>query len=78
MPDVSIRELRNHGGDVVDRVARGERMTITRRGKQVAELVPLRSAAVSVDDLIRNRSHLPHVDPVDLRRDIDSVIDASL
>ncbi len=78
MADVSIRELRNHGGDVVDRVARGERMTITRRGKQVAELVPLRSTAAPVADLIRSRSHLPHVDPAGLRKDIDAVVDASL
>lgn len=78
MAEVSIRELRNHGGEVVDRVARGERVTITRRGKQVAELLPLRSSAVSVENLIRSRSHLPHVDPADLRNDIDEVIDASL
>src|ERR1039457_110292 len=30
MAEVTIRELRNHGGDVVDRVARGEPVTITR------------------------------------------------
>ena len=41
MADVSIRDLRNHGGDVVDRVARGERVTITRAGRAVAELRPL-------------------------------------
>jgi len=29
MEQVPIRELRNHGGDVVDRVARGEPVTIT-------------------------------------------------
>jgi antitoxin (DNA-binding transcriptional repressor) of toxin-antitoxin stability system len=37
MADVSIRELRNHSGEVVDRAARSERVTVTRRGKQVAE-----------------------------------------
>ena len=78
MADVSIRELRNHGGDVVDRVAGGEYVTITRRGKQVAELRPLRSTAVPVADLVRRRAHLPQVDPAELRRDVDEVIDASL
>ena len=78
MADVSIRELRNHGGDVVDRVARGERVTVTRRGKQVAELRPLRSGAVPIAELMRRRAHLPLVDPDELRRDLDSVIDASL
>jgi prevent-host-death family protein len=40
MTNVSIRELRNHGGDVVDRGSRGEAVTITRVGKPVAELRP--------------------------------------
>ena len=29
MADVSIRDLRNHGGDVVDRAARGEQITVS-------------------------------------------------
>jgi prevent-host-death family protein len=78
MADVSIRDLRNHGGEVVDRVARGERVTVTRRGKQVAELRPLRSTAVPIAELVRRRTHLPPVDPDELRRDLDAVIDPSL
>jgi prevent-host-death family protein len=78
MSEVSIRELRNHGGEVVDRVARGERVTVTRRGKQVAELRPLRSSAVPTAELLRRRAHLPLLDPEKLRRDLDSVIDPSL
>lgn len=38
VPRVTIGELRNHGGDVVDRVATGETLTVTRSGKPVAEL----------------------------------------
>jgi len=38
MAEVSIRELGNHGGEVIDRVARGEQLTVTRSGKPVAEL----------------------------------------
>lgn len=75
---MSIRELRNHGGEVVDRVARGEHVTVTRRGKQVAELRPLRSSAVAITELVRRRAHLPLVDPAELRRDLDSVIDPAL
>lgn len=78
MADVSIRELRNHGGEVVDRVARGEHVTVTRRGKQVAELRPVRSSAVTIAELLRRRAHLPRLDPAELRHDLDSVIDASL
>lgn len=78
MADVSIRELRNHGGDVVDRVARGEHITVTRRGKPVAELRPLSALAAPVADLVRKRAHLPHVDPARLLNDVDAVIDAAL
>lgn len=78
MPDVSIRELRNHGGEVVDRVARGERLTVTRNGRPVAELRPVVAARVDVRELIRRRSNLPPVDPDRLRHDIDSVVDPAL
>jgi prevent-host-death family protein len=78
MADVSIRELRNHGGEVVDRVEGGEHVMVTRRGKQVAELRPVRSNAVPIAELVRRRAHLPRLDPAALRNDLDSVIDSSL
>jgi len=78
MAGVSIRDLRNHGGEVVDRAARGERIVVTRSGKPVAELRPLGSDAVPLAELIRRRSHLPVVDPAVLRHDVDAAIDASL
>jgi hypothetical protein len=28
MPDVTIRDLRNHAGEVIDRVERGESLTV--------------------------------------------------
>jgi len=76
--EVSIRELRNHGGDVVDRAARGERITITRTGKAVAELRALSQAPLSAETLLRHWRVLPRVDPVALRRNIDELIDAGL
>ena len=78
MADVSIRDLRNHGGDVIDRVERGERLTITRSGKPVAELVAIRRPAVSLEELCRRRARLPRVDPEALRRDLDAVLDPGL
>lgn len=77
MTEVSIRELRNHGGEVVDRVALGERVTITRSGRPVAELRPLR-AIVPAEVLVERRARLPHLDPQALRRDLDEVLDARL
>lgn len=78
MSSVSIRELRNHGGDVVDRVVGGETLVITRSGKPVAELRPVRPPALEAGTLLARWSHVPHVDPAALRHDLDSVLDASL
>lgn len=77
MTDVTIRELRNEGGEVVDRAARGEQITITRSGQPVAELRALRPP-LSAETLLARRRGLPPVDPVALRADIDQLLDPSL
>ena len=78
MAEVSIRDLRNRGGDVVDRAASGEEIVITRAGKPVAELRPAAPPALSAGALLSRWAHLPAVDPAGLRRDIDSLIDPGL
>jgi prevent-host-death family protein len=77
MTDVTIRELRNQGGDVVDRAARGEQITITRSGTPVAELRPLRPP-LSPGVLVNRWRRLPDVDPGGLREDIDRALDSTL
>jgi prevent-host-death family protein len=77
-PEVSIRELRNHGGDVVDRVAAGEHLTVTRSGKPVAELRPIGRPAVKAEVLLERWRLLPHLDPDRLREDLDELLDPSL
>jgi prevent-host-death family protein len=76
--EVTLRELRNHGGDVVDRVAKGERVTITRAGRPIAELRPLVSSRVSAEALLERWRYLPSLDPTRFRADVDSLIDSSL
>jgi prevent-host-death family protein len=78
MSEVSIRDLRNHGGEVIERVERGERLTVTRDGRQVAELRPLGPLPVKAAVLIERWSRLPRLDPAGLRRDLDQVIDPGL
>lgn len=78
MTEVTIRELRNHGGEVVDRVAAGERVTVTRNGRPVAELRPIRGRGLSAQELVRRRRRLPPLDPERLRSDIDAILDSSL
>ncbi|MGH9152235.1 MAG: type II toxin-antitoxin system Phd/YefM family antitoxin [Acidimicrobiales bacterium] len=78
MSEASIRDLRNHGGEVVDRAAAGERITITRDGEAVAELRPLPRKRVTAAALIERFEHLPAVDPRRFRDDVDGVVDQSL
>jgi antitoxin (DNA-binding transcriptional repressor) of toxin-antitoxin stability system len=70
--------LQNLGGEVIDRVAAGETVTVTRDGRAVAELRPLGRAALPTRVLKRRWSRLPAVDPAAFRRDLDRVLDPSL
>jgi prevent-host-death family protein len=78
MAEVTIRELRNHGGAVVDRVERGEHLTVTRAGRPVAELRPVQPTGLSREQLIDRWRRLPAVDPARLRADVDNIIDSTL
>lgn len=75
MTEVTIRELRNKGGEVVDRAAAGEHIVITRDGRPVAELRPLPQRFVNVEALVERRRHLPPLDLQRLRDDLDAIID---
>ncbi len=78
MAEVTVRELRNHGGEVLDRVEAGARLTVTRSGRPVAELVPIRRPPAAAVTLLDRWSRLPAVDPDALRRDLDAAIETSL
>lgn len=78
MGTVSIRDLRNHGGEVVDRVLAGECIVVTRLGAPVAELRPVRQPGLRAEELVQRRRALPPVDPDQLERDIDATLDARL
>lgn len=78
MADVTIRELRNKGGEVIERVTAGEVLTVTRDGRPVARLSPLPGPALSAEVLLERWRHLPPMDAATLRRDLDELIDPSL
>jgi prevent-host-death family protein len=77
MTDVSIRDLRNKGGEIVDRAAAGEPIRITRDGKPVAELTPVRQRLTTAQ-IVERWKNLPPVDAEAFRRDVDACIDQSL
>lgn len=78
MTEVPIRELRNHGGEVVDRVAQGEPVTITRAGKPVAELRPVRRQPLTAEALLARWRRLPPVDYQAMRAELDEIVDPAL
>lgn len=78
MTEVAVRDLRNHGGKVLDRVAGGETLTVTRDGLAVAELRPLPRRPLPAAILLQRWRGLPAVDPLELRTDIDDLMDPSL
>ena len=60
------------------RAAAGQRLTITRSGRPVAELRPLPPQTLDASTLLKRWRHLPVVGPGRLRSDIDDVMDPSL
>jgi prevent-host-death family protein len=78
MSEITIRELRNHGGEVVDRVAQGEQITVTRAGKPVAELRPVSRPPLTAETLLARWHRLPPVDYRAMRVELDEVMDAAL
>jgi prevent-host-death family protein len=78
MSEVTVRDLRNHGGQGIDRVAHGERVTITRDGTPVAELRPYIASKRSAEALLLGWKHLPAIDPSALRNDLDEIFDSRI
>ena len=74
MTDVSIRDLRNHGGEVIDRVLGGQDVVITRSGRPVAQILPIRDRGTARSVLARWRP-IPGLNFDELRTDLDSSVD---
>lgn len=78
MDRVTVRDLRNSGGEVLGRVEHGEPLVVTRDGRPVAELRPLRPRGLDAQTLLARWRNLPQVDPAALQRDVDAIIDQRL
>ncbi len=71
MTEIAARELRNRTADVLRRVEAGEPVTITTRGRPVAEIIPVRTARrrpIAREELAR-RLGIVQADP-GLRQDL--------
>jgi antitoxin (DNA-binding transcriptional repressor) of toxin-antitoxin stability system len=78
MHEVTMRELRNQGGRILERVTRGEVLTVTRDGHPVAEMRPLPRRPVPSATLLDRWRRLPAVDAAKLRADIDAILEPSV
>ena len=67
---IGAYEAKTHLPQLLDRVARGERLTITRHGKPVAELIPVAAdrqrAQQAAARIIERRWHLKRAPLADL------------
>ncbi|NJL29754.1 MAG: type II toxin-antitoxin system prevent-host-death family antitoxin [Thermoanaerobaculia bacterium] len=73
-----MRDLRNRGGEVVERVLAGETLTVTRAGSPVATLLPLRKRPLDRITLLERWRRLPPIDVKAFRNDIDTLLDSTL
>jgi len=80
MDRIGVRELRQHASRYLERVARGEILEVTDRGKPVARLVPVHTDAWT--DMITNGLVTPAEDTADVTdeapRDYDVDVSATL
>ncbi len=77
MTDVSIRDLRNQGGEILDSVMRGATVTVTRQGRPIAELRPLRRGSDTAQLLAQWRG-TPTFSLDLLRADLAEILDDAL
>jgi prevent-host-death family protein len=69
---ITQRELRNESAAVMDAVEGGETIVVTRNGRPVAELRPIRAhRSASLDEIQREFALLPRMSYASLRADID-------
>jgi prevent-host-death family protein len=73
---ITQRELRNESGKIMRAIDRGESFIVTRNGKEVGELTPLRARRfVSGEAALAAFAGAPTVDFQRFRADVDAVGD---
>jgi len=71
---INQRDLRIRSKEIMDAVERGEEFVVTRDGRQIGELVPLRRQQrfVSRAQFVAMSASAPHIDLVRFRADLDA------
>lgn len=78
--NVSLGDLRVKASELARRAQAGEVITITDRGRPIADLGPHRPGGrvARNDDVLRAFAALPPIDPERFRADLDAVVDPGL
>lgn len=78
--EISQRDLRMRSREIMDAVESGESFTVTRDGRQIGELIPLRRPQrfVTRADFVQASRQLPVIDADRFRADIDAALDPGL
>ena len=73
---ITQRDLRNNNADIMRRLEDGETFIITRNGKQIGVLTPMkRPQFARMADVLEAFNGLPEMSYAELRRDLDEFID---
>jgi antitoxin (DNA-binding transcriptional repressor) of toxin-antitoxin stability system len=72
---ISQRDLRLHSREIMDAVEQGQTFTVTRDGREIGDLTPLRrdNTFVSAEDFLAVGRGLPSIDSERFRSDVDGV-----
>ena len=78
--EISQRDLRMRSREIMDAVERGDTFIVTRDGRGIGQLVPMRPRRTFVprEELIELGRNLPAIDADAFRADIDAVADPSI
>lgn len=78
--EVSQRDLRMRSKEIMDAVERGDSFAVTRDGRRIGELIPLRYRRrfVSRAEFVRGSRSAPRMDLAAFRADQDAALDQNL
>lgn len=75
MRTITQREFRNNSAKIMDAVAAGETVRVTRNGVEVAEVRPIPSRRrLTAAELVQRHRNLPAIDYAEMRREADEIV----
>lgn len=76
--EISQRDLRMRSREIMDAVERGDTFIVTRDGRGIGQLVPLRPRRTFVprEEFLALGSKLPFIDAERFRQDLDGIADS--